>query len=210
MNTYYRGYDYYSSLLENMELSDEMIEAYFDEHAAEYAEKGLTKDTKFVNARHILITPEGGTAGEDGRTVTYTDEEWEAARIKAQDILDRYLAGEQTEEAFAALSTEFNQDPGSKQTGGLYNDIYRGQMVPSFDEWCFDESRAAGDTGLVKTDYGYHIMYFVSDRLAWPESARADLTAKKGQELLQELLDQQEFQVDYSAIMLGSVEKAEN
>ena len=28
--------------------------------------------------------------------------------------------------------------------------------------WCFDSARQAGDVGIVQTDYGYHVMYFVS------------------------------------------------
>ena len=34
-------------------------------------------------------------------------------------------------------------------------------MVKPFQDWSLDESRQTGDTGIVKTDYGYHIMYFV-------------------------------------------------
>ena len=33
-------------------------------------------------------------------------------------------------------------------------------MVTEFNDWCFDASRTAGDTGIVETTYGYHVMYF--------------------------------------------------
>ena len=36
-------------------------------------------------------------------------------------------------------------------------------MVTAFNDWCFDDSRKAGDTGIVETEYGYHIMYYVGD-----------------------------------------------
>ena len=36
-------------------------------------------------------------------------------------------------------------------------------MVTNFNDWCFDESRQAGDTGIVETEYGYHVMYYVGD-----------------------------------------------
>ena len=36
-------------------------------------------------------------------------------------------------------------------------------MVTNFNDWCFDESRQAGDTGIVESDYGYHVMYYVGD-----------------------------------------------
>jgi len=41
-------------------------------------------------------------------------------------------------------------------------------MVEEFENWIYDEARKAGDTGVVKTDYGYHVMYFIGDGLpAW-------------------------------------------
>ena len=33
-------------------------------------------------------------------------------------------------------------------------------MADTFNDWCFDSSRQAGDTGIVETTYGYHVMYF--------------------------------------------------
>ena len=34
-------------------------------------------------------------------------------------------------------------------------------MVTNFNDWCFDSARTAGETGIVETEYGYHIMYYV-------------------------------------------------
>ena len=103
--------------------------------------------------RHILIQPE---AEEDG---TITDEAWAAAEEQANAVLDEYNAGEQTEDAFAALATAKSSDPGSAQTGGLYENIVPGQMVDEFNDWCFSAHKE-GDTGVIKTSYGYHVMYF--------------------------------------------------
>ena len=36
-------------------------------------------------------------------------------------------------------------------------------MVQEFNDWCFDAARKPGDTAVVKTTYGYHIMYFVGE-----------------------------------------------
>ncbi len=113
-----------------------------------------------VDVRHILIMPVD--VDEFDSSATYTDEQWEACRKEAQALLDQFLAGEQTEEAFGALANEFSDDNNGKVTdGGIYEDVTQGQMVDAFDEWIFDTTRVAGDTGLVKTPYGYHVMYFV-------------------------------------------------
>ena len=119
--------------------------------------------TELVNVRHILIGFEGGTVDETSGTTVYTDEEKAAAKAKAEEILAAYEAGEKTEDAFAALATEKTTDPGSKENGGLYENVYPGQMVSNFNDWCFDAARKTGDTGLVETEYGYHIMYFVGN-----------------------------------------------
>ena len=115
-----------------------------------------------VNVRHILVPYEGGTTGENGQK-TYTDEEKAAAKAKAEELLAQFTSGDATEDAFAVLAKENSTDGGSKENGGLYEDVYPGQMVRNFNDWCFDESRKPGDTGIVESDYGVHVMYFVGD-----------------------------------------------
>ena len=115
-----------------------------------------------VNVRHILVPFEGGTTDSETGVTTYSDEEKAAAQTKAQELLDTYLAGEATEDAFAALANEHSTDTGSNTNGGLYEDVYPGQMVTNFNDWCFDNSRMSGDTGIVESTYGYHVMYFSS------------------------------------------------
>lgn len=115
------------------------------------------------NVRHILVSFEGGTTDSNTNVTTYSDEEKAAAKEKAEDLLNQWKSGDATEDSFAALATENSTDPGSVENGGLYENIYPGQMVATFNDWCFDESRKPGDTGIVETNYGYHVMYFVGD-----------------------------------------------
>lgn len=116
--------------------------------------------TPLVNVRHILVSFEGGTI--DNGVTTYSDEEKAAAKAAAEAILKEWQSGEATEDSFAALATEKTTDTGSAANGGLYEDIYPGQMVVNFNDWCFDSARKPGDTDIVETNYGYHVMYFVS------------------------------------------------
>lgn len=114
-----------------------------------------------ANVRHILVAFEGGTADEYGNT-TYTDEEKAAAKTEAEALLEQWKSGDATEDSFAALANE-KSDDGDGTTGGLYENVYPGQMVTNFNDWCFDESRKAGDVDIVETQYGYHVMYFVGN-----------------------------------------------
>lgn len=124
-----------------------------------------TEDNGFAlkNVRHILIPFEGGTTDSTTGVTTYSDEEKADAKAKAEKVLSDWKAGEATEDSFIALVADNSTDPGSIDNGGLYENVYPGQMVDSFEDWCYDESRKAGDTGIVESTYGYHVMYFVGN-----------------------------------------------
>ena len=125
-----------------------------------------SNDNNFAmkNVRHILVAPSHDHAEdethEDGET--YSAEELAAAKAAADEILASWKAGEATEESFAALANEKSAD-GDGVSGGLYENIYPGQMVEAFENWCYDAARKTGDTDIVETEYGYHVMYFVGD-----------------------------------------------
>ena len=99
------------------------------------------------NVRHILVQV-SDTSDEEAMT---------AAKEEAQEILDEFLAGDATEDAFAALADEKSDDTSE---GGLIENITPGAMVESFEDWAYDESRQVGDTGIIESEYGYHVMYF--------------------------------------------------
>ena len=134
-----------------------------------------------MDVRHILILPEGATV-ETVTTEEFSDEAWAAGEQKAQEILDRWLSGDKTEDSFATLANENSADTGSNTNGGLYKQVYKNKMVTGFNDWCFDESRKAGDTGIVENDgnyIGYHVMYFVgTDDPYWMVQVRNAMTNK--------------------------------
>ena len=68
---------------------------------------------------------------------------------------------------------------GNASTGGLYEDIPTNQMVPVFNNWCFDKNRKAGDSTIVLSEFGYHIMYFegTTENPVWHKLADSVLSA---------------------------------
>ncbi len=134
-----------------------------------------------ADVRHILLSTamEDDPATEDVNEATQEPTEERIAEVKAQAqaILDEFNAGEKTADAFGALAEEHSADgrdqEGNLQTpGGLYEKIKKGDMVKPFEDWCLDPARKEGDTGLVQTDYGWHVMYFqASNRPAWMDEA---------------------------------------
>ena len=139
-------------------------------------------DAKTVNVRHILIAPESSKSSDDSSSSKSakdcTDKEWAAAEKKAKSILAKYNSGDKTSKSFAKLAKS-NSSDGNASNGGLYENIIPNQMVPTFNAWCFDSSRKAGNVGIVKTEYGYHIMYFEgkNDQAVWKYIAQQKLAA---------------------------------
>ena len=110
-----------------------------------------TNDYQLPNVRHILFSV------SDTTDETAMDE----ARTKAEDVLTEYEAGDKTAESFGELAKEYTSDSNGDE-GGLYENIMPGQMVTEFNDWCFDADRKPGDTGIIETSYGVHVMYFDS------------------------------------------------
>ena len=205
MRTYYEGFVYFQSRYEEMVPTLEEMETYFAEHEEELTAAGISKDDVLVDVRHILVLPEGATV-ENIRTETFSEEAWAVGEKNAQDILNRWLSGEQTEENFAALANETSADPGSNTAGGLYTDVYVGQMVEEFEAWCFDEARKPGDYGIVKTSLGYHIMYFSASRPAWHGDVEQEILGVRGSELINAATAKHTMDVEYSKIAIGDVQ----
>jgi len=208
VNTYYQGMAYYSDYCSNLDPSDEEVEAFYAENEDYYTENGVTKDGKFVNVRHVLLQPEGGEADENGYPV-YTEEAWEACRVKAEELYAQWQAGDMSEDSFAQLANEHTADVNDTDydgvpDGGLYTDVSVGQMVQEFEDWCFDESRVPGDHGLVKTMYGYHIMYFSAHR-SWFDLAKEGLIDSLAYDKIPETAEKYTAEVDFSLVELGAL-----
>lgn len=127
-------------------------------------------ESEVYSVRHILIQPESKTASEDEsqQATEFTDEEWAEAEKKAKDVLAEYNKGDKSEYLFATLAEKYSTDTGSTSAGmqsygGLYSGVPLGQMVKEFEGWATDKSRKYGDVDIVKTEHGYHIMFFIKD-----------------------------------------------
>jgi len=149
-----------------------------------------------VNVRHILIAFE---PSEDGMP---TDEQKGAAKTKAEEVYNQWKSGVATEDSFGELATTETADTASASSGGLYTNVSMGMMVEPFENWCFDPARVSGDSGIVETQFGYHIMYFVSEgRKVWELAAENSIIDKKMQEFLNSLIDIYPTEVNKEGIM---------
>jgi len=118
-------------------VQDADVKAYFDAHPDQFKKK------ESFNARHILI---GVKAGEKGKSE-------EDAKAKLAKLQKQLKAGKKLKD----LAKAYSDDPGSKEKGGLYEDIAYGSFMPEFEEAV--KKQAIGVVGApVKTSYGYHLI----------------------------------------------------
>jgi peptidyl-prolyl cis-trans isomerase D len=116
-------------------VSDQEVQAYYNAHQTEY------QVPEQARSRHILIKSPGGTSKTDAE-----------AKAKADALLKQIQGGAD----FADLAKKNSEDPGSGAQGGELGFARRGTMVPEFDNAIFTQK--IGDTSLVKSQFGYHII----------------------------------------------------
>ena len=115
------------------------------------------------NVRHILVQFQGGTTDETTKVTTYSDEEKATAKAEAEEILNEWKAGKASEETFATLASEKTDDTASAANGGLIENInISSNYVTNFKNWALADHKA-GDTDIIETEYGYHVMYYCGD-----------------------------------------------
>lgn len=122
------------------------------------------------NVGHILIEAPKASA---------TEEEIATAKTKADEVLAEYLAGEKTEESFEELGWANTAD-----SNVFYNNVVVGDMVEEFEAWLFDASRKEGDTGVVQTDFGFHVMLYCGEEILSEANAKAGVVSEKYSEYL--------------------------
>ena len=127
---------YFTSTMNAIEVSDQELRATFDSVAHNFER---------VTVRHILIAVEPDM----------TEEEQEEAAALAESILARIEDGEE----IGVLAAEYSDDEYSRYNNGEYTFGW-GEMVEQFEQWAFEAQ--PGDTGIVRTRFGYHVMQKIS------------------------------------------------
>ena len=158
--------------------------------------------SKPVDVRHILIQFDT-TTDESGNTVALTSAEKEAYYQQAQAIYNQFLENP-TEENFATLANNNSDDTGSNTNGGLYEDVHVGDMVTAFNDWCFDPNRKPGDSGIIETNYGYHVMYYVGNdnEETWKSTVRSALASDALSAFDDEIVNGETYKINESDLMI--------
>ena len=212
LEQYYTGYGYFQDQYDKIQPTEEQIEAYFAQNKEKFKEQSITKESgKYVDVRHVLklidnYGEKNKDAAKDDPNFGYSQEAWDKCLADAQKLLDEWLAGEKTEESFGKMANEHSDDQdGNVTNGGLYEGVTKGKMVEPFENWCFDEVRVVGDYGLVKTQYGYHIMYFSGSEDIWHAEAKNGFISEEVSKLVEQAIKNHPIEVDYKKVVLAVV-----
>lgn len=111
-----------------------------------------------VKVRHILIATQQQT--QTGEMAPVREDS--TAKHLIDSIQNLYKSGT----SFDTLVAKFSEDPGSKKTGGVYDNVTTGRMVPTFNDFIF--THKAGETGIIKTPFGYHFIEILSQKGSSP------------------------------------------
>ncbi len=135
----------YGKMYENVMLTQQ-VSADIDANPANYYPEDTSVLNEYIQddkatVKHILISTEA-PAEENAEPVD--------KKALAEEVLARLQNGED----FDALFAEFNEDPGATEAGYTFT---QGTMVPEFEEAAF-ALKIGEMSGLVETEYGYHII----------------------------------------------------
>lgn len=137
----------------------------YDDNGNSRIAKILDFNKQKLSVRHILIAAQRADA---------------AAVAKAQKKTDSLMTLI-TKANFEEYVTKFTEDPGSKETGGKYENFMDYEMVPEFSKFAMEE--AIGKIGYVQTDFGFHIMEVLGrEEVNFPVLAVIQKTLQASQE----------------------------
>lgn len=201
MELYYLGEEYFGQVYDNVPYTQQDLEDYYTANLEALTTAGLTKEAGYIgDVRHILIMPEGGELDAEGNKV-YTEEALQEALKEAENIKAMWESGGKTEALFIDLTGKYTQDTGYEYNGGLYTDIYsESSYVPEFKAWTIDPENKAGDCEIVRTDYGYHIMYMIGNEPVWERVCRQEYLSKYCTKLIDDQVAKYPLEVDYEKI----------
>lgn len=158
--------------------SDELRQFFVEYHRVNkyYDDQLKGKSYDYVKVQHILVSINDGTQ-QDQPKRTEAD-----AKKRADEAKKKLDSGQD----FSKLVKEYTDDPGSKETNGIYEGT-PDQFVPEFAKAC-RELPLNKVSDPIKTDYGFHIVK-VLDRGQKPiEKADEQVKMQKRQEVYEQVV----------------------
>src|SRR5579864_290840 len=170
-------------ILDQAKLEQSINPSDADLHRLYDADRERFRTSERVQVRHMLLKTTGKSPEEDAKI-----------KAKAEDLLKLLKAGGD----FAELARKNSEDPGSATKGGDLGWVARGQTVKPFEDTAFS-LKPKEISGLVKTEYGYHILQVLDHEQAHQrtfDEVKAQLAdefrKQRASQIMQDLPDRME------------------
>ena len=217
-DTLNRGYMYFTHKSYYIEPTAEELAAWYEDHSGTFASQ-----EPLVDIRHMLLVPkdvileenvwkpadaepvilETVEIREDGR-VKCSENAWQICEEDAEEMLAKWKKDVRCSEAtFADLANKNSADTGTALDGGGYQGIRKGQLMEALDAWCFDPARQSGDTTMIRSEYGLHVLYFSKGYTEGEAMAEDACYQEQQLALLEAAREAYPMEVSYSAITLA-------
>lgn len=146
-----------------------------------------------VDLRHILLVPEDPAS----------EQSWTNCRRSAEKMLNSWKASfRRSEGSFAEIAYAESKEEATYKEGGFYYQVHQGQLVSELDSWCFDPERQVGDTAIIETDTGIHMLYL--SKIYSEGQVQAEQAAKEQllTDFVEKCLNGSSVKITYSDIVL--------
>ena len=165
--------EYANSRQDALTYTDEELDAYYQEHAAEL--DSYTFRSFYIDGTAPNPTDEDGNPvlDDEGNTVTATEEEQQAAMEEAMNKAIQAVAeigaASDHEAAFIEAAPQYvsesskesyTDNPDASKTDSITGLVLTQYGLP-YAEWLMDDARQAGDVGYVESGSGYYVMLFL-------------------------------------------------
>lgn len=141
-------------------------------------------NTKTVDFKHILIAPETDSEGN------IVDGGLKKAKEKADEIYSEWEKSDRKISTFESMVKKYSNDTETVDDGGEYEAIAEGTLPEKMDAWLFEAGRKSGDTAIVETGSGYHIVYYLNEgKEEWQVLSINQITEERYQDFIDKQLE---------------------
>ena len=165
------GVIYAQAKAASIKINDIAVREYYEKHAAsflapeqiviDYIELSVDELGKDIGVneeklKQFYADNESQFIGPEQRQISHIllEQDEQAALEQFSAIKTRLEAGE----SFAALASEYSEDPGSSNTGGDLGLFQRKNIESEFEKIVFDEMAEGDVSEPIKTEFGYHLV----------------------------------------------------
>ena len=135
------------------------------------------------NMYHVLLSPD-------------IYDSLDNAKLLANNLYTSWVEDGSSLESFKELANKYTTDYATSYTGGYYANVASGDLVSALNNWLFASERKEGDSAVIETEYGVHLIYYSGKgEPYWKVSAIQAIKDEKTADLMESYAELYEVKV---------------